>query len=382
MRILLATDAYSSIVNGVVTSVKILRKELISMGHEVRVITLSENINSYIDFNEGIYYFGSYDVSKIYPDARFSPFHTMKLIDDIYNWKPDIIHTQSEFTTFRIARRVSKKLNISIVHTYHTLYEQYTHYFSPSEASGKYLVTKLSQYIAKRSKCIIVPTLKTKNALNSYKVNTDIEIIPTGLIMDNFKKIYSRKEIASLKNELNIPANTNVLISIGRVGKEKNIEEIIDYFYKLNNEKLYFVIVGDGPNKDYLISKVKNYNLENKIFFTGLIPHNKLNIYYQMADLFVSASTSETQGLTYIEALANGTPVLCRDDSCLENTVINGYNGFRYTNFENFYNYLNKILNNDDFYNELSTNSKNGATDKFSSTTFANTVLQVYNKYI
>lgn len=382
MKILLATDAYSAIINGVTTSIKNLRRELISMGHDVKILTLSSNHHSYIDYDDNVVYLGSYDVSRIYPDARFSLSYTNPLLNSILDWKPDIVHTQSEFTTFFIARKIANKLEIPIIHTYHTLYEEYTHYFSPSVKVGKYLAKKFTKSIYNKTACMIVPTLKTFKVLKKYDINGNIYIIPTGLSMDKFKIEYPKEELELLKKELGLPLEAKILISVGRVGKEKNLEELINYLKKIEMENFHLVIVGDGPNKNNLINLIEINNLNNKVTFTGLIPNEQLNIYYQMADLFVSASTSETQGLTYIEALANGIPVLCRNDECLEKTVINNYNGFRYNSFEEFKEKLKLIFNNDELYNNLSKNAIISANENFSSRTFANKVLEIYKKYI
>ncbi|HHX67568.1 MAG: glycosyltransferase [Miniphocaeibacter sp.] len=382
MKILLATDAYSAIINGVTTSIKNLRRELISMGHDVKILTLSSNHHSYIDYDDNVVYLGSYDVSRIYPDARFSLSYTNPLLNSILDWKPDIVHTQSEFTTFFIARKIANKLEIPIIHTYHTLYEEYTHYFSPSVKVGKYLAKKFTKRIYNKTACMIVPTLKTFKVLKKYDINGNIYIVPTGLSMDKFKIKYPKEELELLKKELGLPLEAKILISVGRVGKEKNLEELINYLKKIEMENFHLVIVGDGPNKNNLINLIEINNLNNKVTFTGLIPNEQLNIYYQMADLFVSASTSETQGLTYIEALANGIPVLCRNDECLEKTVINNYNGFRYNSFEEFKEKLKLIFNNDELYNNLSKNAIISANENFSSRTFANKVLEIYKKYI
>ncbi|QQK07286.1 glycosyltransferase [Miniphocaeibacter halophilus] len=382
MKILLATDAYSVIVNGVITSIKNLRRELISMGHDVKILTLSSNRHSYIDYDSNVVYLGSYDISKIYPDARFSLSYTNPLIDSILTWKPDIIHTQSEFTTFSIARKIANKLDIPIIHTYHTLYEEYTHYFSPSERIGKYLAKKFTKRIYHKSTCMVVPTLKTYKVLKKYGIDENIYIVPTGLSMDKFSIKYPKEELELLKEELNLPLKSKILISVGRIGKEKNIEELINYLTKMKFKNIHLLIVGDGPYKNTLANLIKDYNLNNKITFTGLIPNDELNIYYQMADLFVSASTSETQGLTYIESLANGTPILCRDDECLEQTVINNYNGFRYNSFDEFSEKLKLILNNNGLYKNFVENAVISVNENFSSTTFANKILEIYEKYI
>ena len=149
MKILISTDAYTPMVNGVVTSVKNLKNELTKLGHEVKVLALSQTRHSYRD--EDATYIGSIDFSKIYPAARVSLKYSHNLINDLLDWKPDIIHTQSEFTTFYISRKIANKLEIPIVHTYHTLYEEYTHYFSPSKTAGKFIVRKLTRNIYKKS---------------------------------------------------------------------------------------------------------------------------------------------------------------------------------------------------------------------------------------
>lgn len=382
MKILITTDAYSAIINGVTTSIKNLRKELISMGHDVKILTLSNNKHSYTDFDDNVIYLGSYDISKIYPDARVSKSYSNTSIQSILEWKPDIIHSQSEFTTFYISKKISKKLDIPIVHTYHTLYEEYTHYFSPSEKVGKIIAKRFTKFISKKSDCIIVPTSKTEAVLNRYGINDNLYIVPTGLSMEKFKIKYSKEELNILKGDLNVPTDKKILISVGRVGKEKNIEELIEYISRVKLENIHFVIVGDGPNRTNLENLVDKYNIRNIVTFTGLIPNDQLNIYYQMADIFLSASTSETQGLTYVESLANNTPIICRHDTCLKQTVVNGYNGFRYNSYEEFYDKLKLLLEDNDLYEEFSKNSKILAEEKFSSKTFANRILDIYNNYI
>lgn len=134
MKILITTDAYDSMINGVAVSIHNLFTALKDFGNEVRILTLSKNHQSYK--NDDVYYIRSLSL-KIYPDARATfSFHD-PLLDDILKWQPDIIHSQCEFFTFVFAHRLAKLLHIPIVHTYHTLYEYYTHYFCPNKALGK-----------------------------------------------------------------------------------------------------------------------------------------------------------------------------------------------------------------------------------------------------
>ena len=126
MKILLTTDWYKPVVNGVVTSVINLKKELENRGHEVRVLTLSRNYKSYVE--EGVYYIKSLNLEKIYPNARAVLPHTEPLIQELIWWRPDIVHSQCEFMTFSYAAKISRKCQCPLVHTYHTVYEDYIHY--------------------------------------------------------------------------------------------------------------------------------------------------------------------------------------------------------------------------------------------------------------
>ena len=126
MKILLTTDWYKPIINGVVTSVINLKSELEERGHEVRVLTLSRNYESYKE--DGVYYMKSLNLEKIYPNARAVLPHTEKLVRELIWWKPDVVHSQCEFMTFSYAVKISRKCNCPLLHTYHTIYEDYIHY--------------------------------------------------------------------------------------------------------------------------------------------------------------------------------------------------------------------------------------------------------------
>ncbi len=381
MKILISTDAYAAITNGVVTSVKNLRQELLKLGHDVKILTLSPSTESFIDRDENIIYLGSFDISILYPDARFTLAWKSPLIDEILEWNPDIIHSQSEFTTFHIARIIKKKLHIPHVHTYHTLYEDYTHYFSKSETIGKMLVEKFTKTISDKTTAFIVPTIKTKNIIEDYGLTKPIHIVPTGLEEEKFETIYSKEEIQKLKEDLGIPQKNKVLLFVGRVGKEKNISEILEYLNKVQRSDISFVIVGEGPERRDLEEYTKSIGMDY-VIFTGLVQNEMINIYYQMADLFVSASTSETQGLTYVEALFNGLPVLCRDDICLRDPIVQNETGYRYNNYEEFKEQLTKFLDNSNILEEMSEKCRAHAIKNCSAKAFANNILDVYKEYV
>ena len=126
MKILLTTDWYKPVVNGVVTSVINLKKELESRGHEVRVLTLSRSYESYAE--NGVYSIKSLNLEKIYPNARAVLPHMEPFVRELIWWNPDVVHSQCEFMTFSYALKISKKCQCPLIHTYHTVYEDYIHY--------------------------------------------------------------------------------------------------------------------------------------------------------------------------------------------------------------------------------------------------------------
>lgn len=377
MRILLTTDLYKPAINGVVTSTVSLKKSLEDLGHEVRVLTLADQ--GYINKTEHIYAVSSVNANKIYPGARVKLFSDRAIMHNIMDWRPDLIHTQIEFSTFRMAKKIAHYLDIPIVHTYHTIYEDYTHYFSPSKITGRKIVSLLTKRVLSDVEAVIAPTQKVDNILENYGVTQPISVIPTGIQLERFQKPISSEVRQAIRAEYGIPEDTFLLISLGRLGKEKNIEEILT-FLSLIKQKVHFLIVGDGPNRENLINKVDELGLNDYVHFTGMVSPLEVAKYYQVSDLFVCASTSETQGLTYIEALASGIPALCRADESIENVIINGQNGYQYHHFKDFESGLYALMLNKDLYTEMANESTKFVAQFYSSQAFGRQVEMVYEQ--
>ena len=353
MKILITTDWYKPIVNGVVTSVLNLKKELEERGHEVRVLTLSRDYHSYEE--DGVYYIKSVNLEKIYPNVRAVLPHREAYIQELIQWNPDVVHSQCEFMTFSYAVKISRKCNCPLLHTYHTIYEDYLHYlpgtffqYTKGAALEKKMVAKFSKAVLKKTQQVIAPTKKVEELLKNYEVSEPISVIPTGIDLKRFQEVLSKEERNRRREALGISQDSKVLVSIGRLAKEKNLEEILIYFRKLTKEeqtfKLKLLIVGDGPDRERLEGIAKTLQLQEKVIFTGMVTPEEVAQYYQLGDVFVCASNSETQGITYIEALASGIPALCRKDACLDSVITDGYNGFQYETYEFFKMHLQYIL--------------------------------------
>ena len=143
MKILLASDTWSPMVNGVVRSVELLYHQLLALGHDVRVVTLAQNGHSHEE--NGILYVGSISAERVYPGVRISAAGALPIshwLDELEAWGPEVIHTQSEFSTFMLAQRVARRCHCPVVHTYHTVYEDYTQYLFFSECLGRMTAEK------------------------------------------------------------------------------------------------------------------------------------------------------------------------------------------------------------------------------------------------
>jgi len=377
MKILITTDLFTTSTNGVVTSVRNLYEELIEKGHDVRILTLSGDRESYKDGH--IYYIKSIPIGFVYPDVRMPISYRNHLIKELIDWKPEVIHSQCEFFSFQFAKRIAKLTGAPMVHTYHTLYEQYATYVVPSKFIGKQVVRQLSRMRLKKVKTVIAPTSKVENALRGYGVKADIQVVPSGISLEQHHYRVSEEERLAKRRELGIPENHNVLLNLGRLGTEKNLEELLAFFAEAlqNNQQLTFLIVGDGPDKNRLEKMAVEFGIADHTIFTGMVEPKEVQKYYQLADVFVNASTSETQGLTYIEAAANGLPLLCRKDPCLDDVVKNGVNGYEYTTKEEFMLHLNDILMNAE-WRKMAGEQSEKIAESFDKEHFVESVEDIY----
>lgn len=379
MRILLTTDLYTPAINGVVTSTVSLKQSLEELGHSVRVLTLADY--GYINEHQNVYAVSSINADKVYPGARVKLFSDRSIIRDIMEWRPDVVHSQSEFSTFRMAKKIAEHLNIPIVHTYHTIYEDYTHYFSPSKRTGRKIVSVFTKNVLNDAEAVIAPTNKVKRILDNYGVSQPISVIPSGIQLNRFQESISPDERRTIRAQYGIPENAFLLVSLGRLGKEKNIEEIL-FFLSLIKKEVHFLIVGDGPNRMTLRNKVNELGLHNSVHFTGMVNPLDVAKYYQVGDLFVCASTSETQGLTYLEALASGLPALCRADEAIENVIINGQTGYQYHHFKEFESGLYALMNNRSLHQQMAQQAEDFVSRYYSSQAFGLQVSTIYQSAI
>ena len=382
MRIGLFTDSYPPYINGVATSVYNLREALIKMGHTVYIVTVNDSVVKHVYDKEekilkipgipvGIY---NYRLSEIYPIS------TIKIIK---NWNLDVIHSHTEFGVGIFARLLSKKFKIPLVHTYHTLYEDYTHYITHNhfDKLSKKIVKDLTKiYCVKTAKETIVPTDKIyKLFKEKYMITKNISVIPSGINIEKFfAENIEENKVKEIKRRYGISNNDFVILFVGRLAPEKNIEFLLNAHQKLIEKQIFnikLLIVGDGPDKENYINISRKLNIFDKVIFTGKIDQEEIQYYYQCADIFATASNSETQGLTVIEAMASGIVPVCINDMAFIDMIPKN------SIFSNQEEYISKLITfskNDELRNKLKKEVREKA-EEYSSTTYAKKVLNVYS---
>lgn len=384
MKIGLFTDTYPPFINGVSTSVQMLKNSLEKKGHIVYLITVNDSSIKY-DYNEkkrilkipsmpiGLY---DYRLSRIYP---------LKIINLIKGWKLDVIHSHTELGIGIFARIFAKQFNIPLVHTYHTMYKDYTHYVTHGhfDKSSKKIVEYLTKFFCDTTATeLIVPTTKTYKLLKeTYQFEKNIHIIPTGIEVERFfQENIDKKLLTSLKKKIKIGKKDTVIIFVGRLAQEKNIEFLIKCHKKIirNKPNIKLMIVGDGPDREKLELLAEELGISNNIIFTGKVAWEDIPYYYHISDIFVTASKTETQGLTVIEAMASNLPSVCIEDEAFQGTVINELNGYIFKEEKEYCNLILRLNKSPKERENIGKQARIQA-EHLSSSQYAENVVVVYN---
>lgn len=382
MRIGIFSDTYAPDINGVVSSIVTLQNGLEAAGHEVYIITSHKSLLH--STREGnVFRMPGLELKWLYGYILSTPYHfTVKA--EVEKLNLDVIHVHTEFGVGIFGRLVAKALNIPVVYTYHTMYEDYTNYVNkfnlePIEKAGKKIVMTMSRYLCESVMSIIAPSEKTKDRLIEYGVKRPIYIIPTGLDMERFKEEnVSIEKREAIKKQYNITPDTKLITYIGRVAEEKSIDIIIDGVPHIKSENCKVMIVGGGPNLEDLKKQAKELGVMDKMIFTDKVSREDVAAYYLISDAFVSASTSETQGMTFIESLASGLCVFARPDEVLDHLVIEDETGFYFTSSEEFAQKVDTYLTYSDTKKKAISDKAKQVVERYDVNTFIKDITTVY----
>ncbi len=319
MNIGLFTDTYFPQVSGVATSIQTLRRQLEANGHKVYIFTSTDPKVKKGTLEPNVYRFASLPFVG-FKDRRITYRGAIQAVQLAKKLELDLVHTQTEFSLGVIGKFVARQLKIPVVHTFHTNYEDYLHYIANGKIIRPGSVAVIARNFMAGMTGIISPSRQTYDTLTKYKVKAPIEIIPTGV---NVLKGANEDTSAKLRGELGLAPDTPVVLSLGRVAFEKNLDDALSVFAEALETvpEAKFVIVGGGPAMEALQEHVSALEITDHVIFTGEVNHNDVYGYYKMGDVFVSASVSETQGLTFIEAMTADTPVVAIHSPYLDTIV-------------------------------------------------------------
>ncbi len=390
MRIGLFTDTYPPDINGVANSTYILQHELMKHGHTVYVITTYAGAG-YAKWDEDgtVLRLAGVELKFLYGYVMTTPFHH-HAIEEISRLNLDVIHAQTEFGIGIFARLVAKSLKIPLVSTYHTTYEDYTHYvnFIHSDRVDRYAkmgVAKVSRLYGDSSMEVIAPSEKTREMLLGYHIRRNINVIPTGLPLDEFDPAKGSKEKRhEIRSQYGFPDDERLIIYVGRLAEEKSFDIVLKGFAKARDEGtvVNLLVVGNGPELESLRQLTEDLKLSDHVKLIGPKLKEEIPDMYRCADAFVSASTSETQGMTFLEALASGLPLFCRHDEVLNNLLVPERTGWFFNDEEDLAQKLKDFMNmKEEDLNQMKVNARHQA-EPWSSEVFYQRVIKVYERII
>lgn len=322
MRIGFFTDTYFPQVSGVATSIRTLKNELEKQGHEVYIFTTTDPDAD--EFEKDIVRmpsvpFISFTDRRIVVRGLWIAYQIAKELE------LEIIHTHTEFGTGFLGKMVANRLRIPVIHTYHTMYEDYLHYIANGKVVRPSHVKHFIKMFVNHSTGVVCPSKRVVDTLKRYEVDVPMRIIPTGIDVSRFSRPdITKKDTDQLRDKLGLHTDDLMILSLSRISYEKNIHVIVQQFPEvlMSYPNARLVIVGKGPYREDLEELSRQLGVEDYIQFTGEVPHEDVAYYYHAADYFVSASTSETQGLTYAEAIASGTQCIVEGNDYL-NQLLN-----------------------------------------------------------
>ena len=385
MKIAIFTDTYPPFINGVSTSCYNLVQVLKKHGNDVVVVT-PRNDKGKLEYKDGIIRVPGIPLGFMY-DYRLTRFYNRKIIKILKEFGVQVIHNQADLGIGQFSKIACRQLKVPLVYTYHTAYEDYTHYMVHGlmDRIGKKVVKAYTRTTAKNTAELITPSSKTKEYMRSIGNDSYINVVPTGIDFSIFgEDKVDQQKVKEFKEAHGIGENTKVFLLLGRVAQEKSMDFSIKgyakYLKKHPDADTKMIVVGDGPQRTELELLTHELHIADKVDFIGKVPALEVPFYYHLADIYTSASLTETQGLTFMEAMASGTIVLARFDSNLADTIMDGQTGFFFTDEDSFVEKVERILSLTKEGKEKIINQAYQTVDMYSIDKFYDNIMEVYNR--
>lgn len=385
MKIAIFVETYLPYLNGVVTHVKILREGLIHNGHEVLIVTADKNVREHV-IEDGVLRCPALEMKKIYGYGLSSPLsYTLK--KKIKEFNPDIIHIQQEFGIGLAGIRAARALNVPLVYTLHTMYDDYLYYIAPRPLTD--MVRRIShnyiRFISRRADIVTGPSKKCVDYLANAGVHRKVYVIPNSVELENYtENATTQEQRAAIRNKFSIPENAFVACFCGRIGKEKGIDNLIKLWKEQvgSNDNSYLMIIGNGPWREELEHLAAELGIKDHVIFTGAVSHEDIPPYYACCNAYATASLSEMYSISMLEAQASGLPVVQRLDPDNIDQIKVGVNGFLFETSEEFGEIIKKLHDLTEDERKALTASVRESVRERSSNSIAKYLLDLYQKAI
>jgi glycosyltransferase involved in cell wall biosynthesis len=369
------TNTYHPMVSGVVRSVSTFRQALSELGHNIFIF--AQDASDYQDSEPFIFRYPTLDLPLPgnFPLAiPISPF-VDKLLPLL---KLDVIHSHHPFLLGRTAITKAEELDLPLVFTFHTRYREYSHYVALKQEFVKETIDRLLGDYMQHCHHIVVPSHSMRQMLaDEYGVTEQVSTIPTGIDLEPYRKADGRA-IRAQRGW----GQSKVLISVGRLAKEKNWETLLAAAAQVmrKDPTIRLALIGEGEEGKTLKELASQLNVADQVEFIGSIPFAEIPYYLKAADLFVFASVTETQGLVTMEAIAAGLPVVAVDATGTRDVVDHGQQGFLTANeAEALAQAIEQVIGDEMILNRFKEATKTKA-QAFDTLRQAEKLLQVYQQ--
>ena len=382
MKILLISDVYFPRVNGVSTSIRTFTEQLQMLGHTIHLIAPEYGVKT-----EDEAWITRVPARSIYfdpEDKLMKVGEILKLLPSLKGQQFDLIHIHTPFIAHYAGLKLGKLLQIPVVETYHTFFEDYLHHYLPwiPRKFAKGLARFISKKQCNQVDAIVAPSQPMLDVLRTYGINTQAEVIATGLQAHSFTEADGN----AFKQQYAIEIARPMLLYVGRVAFEKNIHFLLKVVKQLSEvmPEVLFVITGEGPSEASLHAAVSTLGIENNVQFIGYLNREKeLNACYKAADIFIFASKSETQGLVLLEAMAQGTPVVAIAELGTASILVEGEGAMIAPEDEAiFMQKVRSLLANPVHCNYIGERARNYAQNNWSAAKQAERMVQFYGELL
>ncbi len=334
MKVAIFTEAYLPRINGVVTHIKLLKEGLEARGHEVLIVTADGDAKEHY-LENGVLHCPGIKLSKKLSGFETSVPVSRKRLNFIRDFNPDIIHVETEFGMGLCGVSIAKMLKVPLVYTMHTMYDEYIYYIAPRPLvkTVKKLSHKYMRVFANRANAITGPSEKCSEYLSSAGVKLPVNVIPNPVELDDFSpEHFDPEQKKAIREKFGIPQDAFVVVFVGRLGREKSIDLLIDYWNQSvkAEENMYLLIIGGGPEEEVLRAQIAELGCGNRVIMSGRVEHPELPPYLLASDIYVTASLSDTNSISMLEGMAAGLPVLQRRDPINADQIKDGENGWSF----------------------------------------------------